>query len=282
MRLLLGILSLVTGLVACGTRPSPAPASSAAVGLEPAPSAATTVSLRVGDPAHGRALVAKFECHRCHEGTGLDELPSERHCVRCHQDIEAGKVSAAPERLARWKRGLTGVSHAPTLSSLSRFEPRWVERYLVSPRDSRPALVSTMPRLDITAEQARDVASYLSATRPLPAPAKIRRGDVAGGRRVAESRGCASCHAFSGVSDWPRARSAGAAVELAPDLVHARERLSREMLAAWLENPAALKPDTAMPDLALTEAERADESPTQRSTRASSRSPVGTVTRIAR
>jgi cytochrome c2 len=115
-----------------------------------------------------------------------------------------------------------------------------------------------MPRLDLSPEEARDVVAYLAASRPLGAPAKIHFGDAAAGRRVAETRGCASCHAFSGVSDWPNARSASASAELAPDLRHARERLSRETLSAWLENPAALKPDTSMPNLALTEAERSD------------------------
>jgi cytochrome c2 len=115
-----------------------------------------------------------------------------------------------------------------------------------------------MPRLALSPEEARDVAAYLAAARPLPAPAKIQRGDAAAGRRLAQSRGCASCHAFSGVSAWASARNTGASVELAPDLSHARERLSRETLAAWLENPAALKPDTSMPNLGLTEAERSD------------------------
>jgi cytochrome c2 len=117
-----------------------------------------------------------------------------------------------------------------------------------------------MPRLDLTRDQARDIAAYLASATVLPPPVAVREGDVARGRLVAESRGCPSCHAFSGVSGWPSARSSGAAAELAPDLRHARERLSRDRLGSWLENPAAVKPDTLMPNLALTEAERADVS----------------------
>jgi cytochrome c2 len=160
--------------------------------------------------------------------------------------------------LARWKRGLVGVSHAPTLAGTARFEPGWVERYLLSPSDLRPSLISTMPRLELTPDDARDIAAYLAAAEALPLHAKVRAGDAAVGRRVAESRGCATCHAFSGMSGWPNARGAGPAVELAPDLQKARERFSHDVLGSWLENPAAMKPDTLMPNLALTEAERAD------------------------
>jgi mono/diheme cytochrome c family protein len=210
----------------------------------------------VTKPAHtadvnrGKALVEQFECHRCHEGTGLSAMPSERHCVRCHQDIEAGKVRAAPDKLARWRQGVAGVSHAPSLEALGRLRSDWVEAYLQEPHDLRPALISTMPRLALTIEQGADIAAYLRARGGTFASAAppATAGDAARGRELALERGCASCHAFGGAADWPSARGSGAGIELAPDLRFARERLTAQAVAAWLRDPKGVKPTTLMPD----------------------------------
>ncbi len=255
---LLALLGL--GLVGCRERPAPRaekPASKSAA--PPLATAAPTAVAAAGNAERGRALVQQFECQRCHEETGLDALPTARHCVRCHQDIEAGKVSAPAATLAKWKQGLRGVTHVPSLSGLARFKAEWLESYLTSPHDLRPALISTMPRLAITPEQARDIATYLRARSPSTAQvASSKDGDVARGRTTALARGCPTCHEFSGARDWPGARATGPAVELAPDLRFARQRLNRESMTAWLHDPQKLKPDALMPNLALSEAEIAD------------------------
>ena len=50
-----------------------------------------------GDAAHGKALVAKYECNRCHAGTG-DPAPSfDRQCVHCHQLVVAEKLPVTIE-----------------------------------------------------------------------------------------------------------------------------------------------------------------------------------------
>ncbi|HVJ15131.1 MAG TPA: cytochrome c [Polyangiaceae bacterium] len=255
------IAALVLALTACEERavPAPAPATQSSISASPSAMVAEPQPVAAGNAERGRTLVERFECHRCHEGTGLTALPSERHCVRCHQEIEGGKVSAPAEKLAEWKRGIAGVSHVPSLDALGRLKREWLEGYLQEPHDLRPALVSTMPRLALSSEEGADIVAYLQARGEIPtAPERPATGDVKRGRELAMERGCASCHAFSGVADWPAARGNGAAVELATDLRFARERLAPETTALWLRDPKRLKPTTLMPKLGLGDQEISD------------------------
>jgi len=264
MSRLRALAALVLGLCACEERAARAPAAASAPSALPSPPAASAGGASAARAAHsadvsrGKALVERFECHRCHEGTGLSALPRERHCVRCHQEIEAGKVPAPAGKLAEWKQGVAGVSNVPSLEGLGRLRREWLEAYLSEPHDLRPALVSTMPRLAISAEQAADIVAYLKARSPALADEAPARGDAERGRTIALERGCAGCHAFSGVAGWPEGRGPGVSVELAPDLRFARERLTAAATAAWLRDPKRLKPATLMPDPRLDPSEIAD------------------------
>src|SRR4051812_20439311 len=40
-----------------------------------------------GSVGNGKALVAEFECNRCHAGTGLTAPKLDRDCVQCHEQI---------------------------------------------------------------------------------------------------------------------------------------------------------------------------------------------------
>src|SRR4051812_39191507 len=57
-----------------------------------------------GDATHGKELVAQFECNRCHDATGFDAAPIEKHCVHCHQEIMAGTYEAPKASLAKWQK----------------------------------------------------------------------------------------------------------------------------------------------------------------------------------
>jgi cytochrome c oxidase subunit 2 len=81
---------------------------------------------------------------------------------------------------------------------------------------------------------------------------------TARGRRIFESKMCASCHAIAGTA--ARAR-------VGPDLTHlaSRRQLAGGVvantpveLARWLRRPSAIKPGVHMPDLALTGPELSD------------------------
>lgn len=261
-------------LAACGggdRAPAPSAASSAP-SATPIVAAAVTAapddaSLPPGDVARGKALVERFECNRCHEGTGLASATQPRHCVRCHEDILAGRFSAPTATLARWQKNLVTLRAAPSLASLGAVAHRgFVERFLLEPRDLRPRLAASMPRFAITPAEARDVATYLARdAKPAP-PVSLEGADPARGRAILDARGCGACHAFTGVAPLagspaepaPGTSAEAAEIALAPDLRHARDRLGAAESVRWLLDPKAAKPDARMPSLGLSPAEARD------------------------
>ena len=91
-----------------------------------------------------------------------------------------------------------------------------------------------------------------------PPSLRIAGADPARGRAVIEARGCGACHVIPGVE--------GAVAWVGPPLMEwARRgilagRLPNrpEHLVAWLRDPPAVSPGTAMPSLGLTLAEAQD------------------------
>ena len=204
-------------------------------------------------------LLRRFECNRCHEGTGLPMAAHDKHCVRCHREILAGTFAAAPEHLARWRGHLHSLNAVPSLRAIGdRLRRDFVAGFLLKPHDLRPNLVATMPRLALTEAEAKALAVELIAkeNRLAPAPA-----DAAAGRVLLDTRGCGTCHRFSGVpalksSPIPVAmepQQQADALLLAPDLRHTRVRFQPGALVPWLLHPRALKPDTPMPEIPLSE-----------------------------
>ena len=118
-----------------------------------------------------------------------------------------------------------------------------------------------MPRLDIGEDEARRIASAITAERPQDdqddqddvAPFVPDPAHVAEGRRLFSERACTTCHVSPDAPLAPRGatdvypREAGRA--LAPDLRGTRERMEPSTLVAWLDSPAAWDPDTVMPDV---------------------------------
>jgi len=213
--------------------------------------------------AVGQGLVAKHECNRCHDGSGIAAAPTEKHCVSCHLDIAEDRFKASPAVLAEWKPHVTHLRYAPSLSAVGSFvKPAWVTRYLLEPRDLRPYLHANMPRLQLDQSDAEAIAAFF-ASRESAAPAKSSlAGDLERGRGLFTTKTCATCHQYSGAgTPSPSAVSASAATQdrtLAPDLRFARERLVFDRLAPYIADPKSVKPDAAMPKLAMSEQEAAD------------------------
>lgn len=241
-----------------------------------APPAEAEASEPRGDAARGEALVTQFECGRCHDGTErADAIPETvaaadapldtKHCFSCHADILAGKLDHKPDA-ARWKKNVAHLVAAPSLTAIGdRLAYDWIVDYLVDPHDLRPNLAATMPRLAITREQARDVATYLvSLSEGADEPElDLSQADPTHGRKLMEDKGCGSCHRLGG-APLPELAGAGegeetrVAVMLAPDLRHARDRWSASSLVQWIRDPLAMKPDTKMPQTPMTEDEAKD------------------------
>jgi mono/diheme cytochrome c family protein len=234
--------------------------ASAPVTIEPAPKELT------GDGVHGKDLVLTYQCNRCHDGTGHEAAPQNKHCVHCHKDIMEGRFTAPPKSLARWKPRVKELTEAPSLEALGRRVTRaWLEQYLLEPSDLRPHLVQSMPRLAMTAEDARDIAAYFVPEVDRTDDRALGGTDLGKGRQLLDAKGCGSCHVFTGVApiaaspppamdgrDFERAR------KLAPDLRVVRDRMTAARLVAWLADPKQVKPDTAMPTIALSASEVRD------------------------
>jgi cytochrome c2 len=93
---------------------------------------------------------------------------------------------------------------------------------------------------------------------PPPAHLRIAGADPERGRQVMQEHGCGSCHVIPGVR--------GAVAWVGPPLtewarrgyVAGRLPNAPEHLVAWLRDPQAISPGSAMPNLGLTEAEARD------------------------
>ena len=219
-----------------------------------------------GDAARGHELVQRFECNRCHEGTGFASAPLAKHCFSCHAQIIGGTFPVSAAALARFRPHVLSAREAPSLTAIgARIEGDWIRDYLLAPRDLRPRLVPTMPRLALDSAQASDIAAYLmTRSAPSAPPLALPAGSASHGRALMEQKGCAGCHAFGGVPAFssstpaPEGSSAARAALLAPDLRFARERVRREQLLSWLLDPKSVKADTLMPNFDLSREDAAD------------------------
>jgi cytochrome c2 len=215
-----------------------------------------------GDGSRGTELLAKFECNRCHEGTGLTEMSRDRHCVHCHQDIERRTFPADDATLTAWSRSIVHLREVPSLKTVgTRFRRDWLASFLREPHDLRPTLEESMPRLAMSEKDAADLATHL-----VPAESHSEAflsADAELGQRVLSEKGCGTCHRFTGApalaaSALPRPiddDQLRRGILLAPDLSHTRARFQSGALVSFLRDPESLAPGTAMPDPGLSEDE---------------------------
>lgn len=212
------------------------------------------------------AVVERFQCYRCHDAVDhLVPATREQSCVTCHQSIMAGGFddTFAADDVARWQSHLENLLLVPSLDGLSqRVTAEWLRSFLQAPHDLRPHLPATMPRMRIRDEDADAIVRHFGVA-PAPASDEAPRGDPERGRARYLALGCDACHVYSGAScsgtscDGPTAVDADA-VRLAPDLAHARERMTRAMVIAWIESPASIHRGTRMPTLATSLEDRVD------------------------
>jgi len=225
----------------------------------------------------GRTAMKDAQCNRCHTitdasgaGRGLEAAPRKQHCVGCHTWILATKDDAAAiehyrELYPDWDRYLKNVVHytkLPDLGTLTRrVRPSFVRSFLDAPFDLRPHLDESMIPVRLTDAQKDDVVAYLSELNdttdedddaPRPTAAHIAQG-----RDLFEKSGCASCHLVGNIRfrrDYDEAYYASMkpTALLAPNLRHARERLTRAMMVRWIADPQAVIPGTTMPKPEIT------------------------------
>ncbi len=199
----------------------------------------------------GRTLIDHFECRRCHVVDDLDELARDRSCVDCHRAILDGSFAARPEDLATWSGHLRHLLVAPRLEHLGdRWDATWIEAFLRTPHDLRPNLEATMPRLAIGDDEARAIAAFLTRERHVPSQTiPIDASRVDAGRAIFTEQKCGRCHAFERPVELDR--PVDDAARLAPDLLHARDRVRRDRIVDWLMMPTAIARHTQMPTQGL-------------------------------
>lgn len=89
----------------------------------------------------------------------------------------------------------------------------------------------------------------------VPARLRVSGGDAERGRALIASYGCTACHAVPGVAAF--VGTVGPSLAGFSRRAYIAGRLPNRpmMLTAWLRDPPSVDPETAMPDLGLSEAE---------------------------
>lgn len=198
------------------------------------------------------------DCARCHVVPDVEPLPRVENCATCHEWIRT--VAANPRareraltlfpKWERYERNTRSYLTVPSLAAaMARLEPTWVRGWLTDPHDVRPGMPEGMPvfALDEPTLDALELA-FANAKVDVPAAPAPDPANIETGRQLFENRGCIACHAFGAIKPVP-------GIPTAPDLAHARARVSPDMAAAWIRNPQAISTEATMPPQPLTDEE---------------------------
>ena len=203
----------------------------------------------------------------------------EANCLNCHADMQTvatrhsiGQSIARGEKLFM-QLGCTGChvvegygeakKIGPYLRRVAvKSDPAWMVEWITNPHEFRPH--TRMPHFFFNEGQGRAVTAYLlQASREegqawLESHAEPEGIDpnnaelVQKGERLVNSLGCRACHGFN-------AEQAGTMVgqnkNHAPNLARVAEKTNPRWLYHWIKNPRDYSPNTAMPDLRLSDEE---------------------------
>jgi mono/diheme cytochrome c family protein len=223
-----------------------------------APTAADAARDPDRDPAAPVSAVDALhagDCNLCHQTPGVVAATQQDSCADCHAWVRSvaehpAKRQAAMRVFPLWERYEESVGSylaVPDLAAgLARLRPDWVAAYLADPYDTRPGMYETMPRFALTnAELGAITALVREKNAKVPATPAPDAARVAEGERLFKERACGTCHNFGG-------RAATPGLPAAPDLGHARDRMTADMLAAWIADPQSVSPGATMPATGLT------------------------------
>lgn len=197
-------------------------------------------------------LPAKYiesSCGECHRGPlpGTPQLNQGRNllaregCVHCH-------TVKLPDGIT-----MKATDNPPSLSHIADKTTReWIFAWLKDPQAY--AASATMPNFKLSDDDARDISAFLIANSTpiqedtLALAVKASADPTAGPSLYGESF-CASCHAVQ--------NAAGNLVggDVGPELTRVGSKVKPQWVQAWLKNPRAYNPATAMPHYRFTDAQ---------------------------
>lgn len=184
-------------------------------------------------------------------------------CIGCHSMYdETARARSEDKSMHRLVRG---GALAPNLSGTgARVRSDWLLAFLKKPYKMRPYLTTSMPNFHFRNRDDRTLVRYFQATGNSAAhferEAQLERAETANaeaGKKLFAGHLCASCHQLNG-RELPVAsklrwyHNMQVARRMAPDLADVKEKLHRDWVVRWIENPPLLMPDTTMPYMALT------------------------------
>jgi len=141
-----------------------------------------------------------------------------------------------------------GGDMAPDLTwEGSSVQRQWLTDFLHNPNTLRPSLIRRMPRFNLSDSDNKELTDYLLTVYQSPAidadlaPAAANPPEaVEHGRQLFYSKfACQACHIVDTKTDKGY---------IGPTLTQVGSRLTPAWVYAWLKNPQALRPGTAMPN----------------------------------
>lgn len=155
-----------------------------------------------------------------------------------------------------------GAYYAPELTKVvSRRGATWIKLFMKDPQAMFPG-ERKMTKYNLSDKQIDDLVAFLAWAGEVdlngfPADPPYKQANVVNVSAAAQTAAqaqpeyfknvCAACHAVNGVGG-----------KIGPELDTAYQRYNPQQMTAWIKNPAAVKPGTAMPNLGLTDTQAAE------------------------
>lgn len=193
-------------------------------------------------------------------------LFEDRRCFGCHTtkvfevefdagpDLKHTREKHSPQGLEAWLRN-PGEFRPGT--RMPQFWPAPVEPATGEPSPEGSERYEKW--LELKEQEPEAIAAYLGSLRapaPLTAPNQTTRNtdeSIDAGKHLFNSIGCRGCHRLGPELDDGEVPAPEA--DFGPRLDRQGEKSTAVWLAAWLDNPSKLSPNTRMPDLRLTREE---------------------------
>jgi mono/diheme cytochrome c family protein len=158
-------------------------------------------------------------------------------CLSCHTIWGSGHVTASGLPLSTVVLDRIG----------SQLRREHMEAFIAKPYAVRVALPERMPHLNVTPEEARTLAGYLSTTMvddALESTVATDPATVTRGKELFDRHGCIGCHIVGEKGGY-----------VGPELNGSGARLKPGWTVAWLLEPERWKPGTLQPDHGLSRPE---------------------------